>query len=80
MSTPSVVARRRAARARLGGLTRHHPDRVDQLRATRAEFFGLRLEEQIRHALVADPPLTSSDRERLAELLLAGPEMEAAAG
>lgn len=70
MTSPApLAARRRALRARLAVTTRHHPDRVDDLHALRAEAVGLGLEAAIVRALDADPPPTSADRRRLAALL-----------
>lgn len=57
----------RRARARLAGTVKHHPDA--DVTHLRRELKAAKLEQAIRAAVDAAPPLTDDQRSRLAGLL-----------
>jgi hypothetical protein len=56
-------------RARLAILTRHHGASSDQAKQAAAELRAAVLEEHIRRAVSGEPPLTATERDRLALIL-----------
>jgi hypothetical protein len=73
---PAKSPEARALSASIAATTRWHPDRdtTDLARDLRAA----RLEEHIRAAVDAAPPLTAEQRDRLAQLLRGAPAAGAA--
>ena len=61
----------RSERARLAYLTRHKAAEADITEARR-NYRALRLADHIEKWLAADPPLSTEQCERIAELILAG--------
>jgi hypothetical protein len=60
-------------RARLAALTRHHPDGSNAVTEAQQRVRAARAEDVIRRLVLADPPLTTAQREHLAALILNGP-------
>lgn len=59
-------------RAKLASITRHHPDDADRIAEARRDLRAARLEDHVRDAVAAAPPLTAEQRRRLAALLNGG--------
>lgn len=66
-----LTAEQRQQRAKLAALQRHRPTDETTLDLARA-FKADRLEDYIKRTVDAAPPLTQSQRERLAALLAGG--------
>lgn len=62
----SATTPRRRKQAELAAASRHHPERVDELRR---DYAFETLDEHIRRVVESAPPLTAEQRERLASLL-----------
>lgn len=59
----------RSKQAELAAATRHHPERVDELRR---DYAAAKLEDFVRRTVDAAPPLTDEQRARVARLLRGG--------
>ena len=57
------------SRARLAGLSRHHPDNPEILARARRDLAAANAEAYIRRLVQSAPPLTDAQRTRLAGLL-----------
>jgi hypothetical protein len=67
--TPATAAQRALA-ARIGAISRHHPD--SNLDADRRDLRAAKIEAAIAEAIAARPSLTKTQRDRLALLLTSG--------
>ena len=65
VDTPSV----NTSRARLAGLSRHHPDNPEILARARRDLVAANAEQYIRRLVQSAPPLTQAQRDRLVVLL-----------
>lgn len=68
MPVPSSVA---SARARVGALSRHHPDSPD-LDDARRDLAASSIESYVRRIVADAPPLTDEQRRHLSALLREG--------
>lgn len=62
----------RSARGALGAAVRHHGDDAEAVDAARQQLKAATAEDYIRRLVDGAPPLTDSQRSRLAVLLLNG--------
>ena len=62
----------RSEQAKLAVLVRHRPGDTEAITSARRDFAASKLSDYISRTLATAPPLTDSQRERLAHLLRGG--------
>lgn len=71
-SRPKIPADARASLSRAAALTRHHPERVEEIADARRQAKYLALAAYIRRSVDEAPPLTFEQQARLAAMLTPG--------